>query len=574
MIWKVVSAVLALIALAIGIPAWQHVRELPPPPPPALRAQFPAPDGVTLGSGAEPLDAAVSPDERDVAFVATRDGTTSLWIESLATGRARPLDGTEGASLPAWKRDGTALAYFAKGTLNVLTLANSTVAVLANAPSPGGVTWRDDGSVLFVGDSNVVRQVIGGTTSDVTVLASGDVSHAYPFVDDRGRLIYVAVRQDGSRVVRIVNGDQTTDLTETAGHALLFGGVLIHVRNDVLLAQRLNETSTRLIGRGTALATGVGYSDRGHGYFAASGGTALWSAAQPRASELAWFDLTGQRTGTATEPGDYWQVRLSPSGRDAAVTTLDPLLRTLDVMVVPLAAPGNARRVSLAIGPDTDPVWSPNGATVIYRSAQSGPGAILSRPAAASDVPEVAVLRKATDLTPSDWRGTTLLFHAVDERGKRAIVARALGQDREVAVTGGGFNSWDGRWSPDQRWLAFTSDESGQVEVYVQAWPSGTPRVRATFGGGQRPRWGRDGTLFFQRGDSVMHASIDGASTPPVVATPQTMLTAKGLRDFAVAPVGNRILAITERPGTGTPTAHLILNWASDVPVAQPVRPR
>jgi dipeptidyl aminopeptidase/acylaminoacyl peptidase len=281
---------------------------------------------------------------------------------------------------------------------------------------------------------------------------------------------------------------------------------------------------------------------------------------------LVWFDLTGQRTGTATEPGDYWQVRLSPNGRDAAVTTLDPLLRTLDVVVVPLAAPGTAHRVSLAIGPDTDPVWSPNNTTVIYRSAQSGPGAMLARPAVQSPKPEETVLRKSTDVTPSDWRGNTLLFHTLDARGRRVIVALDRSRNLETPLTSGGFNSWDGRWSPDGRWMAYTSDESGQPDVYVQAWPTGMPRVRATFGGGQRPQWGADGTLFFRRGDAVMRASLSGTPQGPVISTPQAVLTAAGLRDFAVAPAGDRVLAIAEVVGTATPTAQLVVNWMTEVP--------
>ena len=588
MIWKILSALLALVVLAVGVPAFRHLREVPPPPPPVVRSQISVPVGTTLGSGPEIFDAAISPDERDMAFVATREGMTQLWVESLASGTARPLAGTDGASMPAWKRDGGTLAFFAKGKLNSLTMSSGDVAVIADAPAPAGIAWLEDGSLLFVASADgVVRRFANGVSSNVTTLAPGDLSHAFPFVDEEGRLVYVALRENGTRVIRLLTEPGggakvppyagpigSIDLTETAGHAELRDGLLVHVRDGVLLAQHLDPTTGRPIGRSTPLATGVGHSERGHGYFATSRRSAVWAASLPRASELAWFDLTGRRTGAVTEPGDYWQVRLSPSGRDAAVTTLDPLLRTLDVKVVPLATPGNARRVSLAIGPDTDPVWSPKGTILVYRSVQAGPGALLARPAVPSPAPEEVILRKATDVTPSDWRADMLLFHMPGARGGRTVVALDLHGNRETPVTSGGFNSWDARWSPDGRWIAYTSDESGQPEVYVQAWPAGMPRVRGSIGGGLRPQWGPAGALFFRRGNAVMRAYLSGTLKAPALSIPQVVVTAEGLRDFAIAPDGGRMLAITEVSGTGTSTAQLISNWTSEVPEAQRVRPR
>ncbi|MEQ1759349.1 MAG: LpqB family beta-propeller domain-containing protein [Vicinamibacterales bacterium] len=582
MMWRGIAAGLAVIVVAMAFPTLRHLRETPPPPPPVVRVDLSIPAGVTLGSSEDALDAAISPDEGRVAFVATRDGTTELWMQSLVDGISRPLPGTTGAMLPAWKPDGSAVAYFAGGKLKVLTLASGASTEVFDTPAPAGVSWLADGSLVVAGEAGgVITRVVDGGSRDITTLAPGDVAHTFPFVDHSGRMIYVAVRTNGARVIRRVtdaDGDARTapfegpsssvDLTESAGHAEIRGEMLVHVRDGVLLAQRLDENGTRLIGRSSALATGMGASERGRGYFATSSTMVVWAAAVPRLSELAWFDHNGVRLGAATEPGDYWQVRLSPNGRDAAVTRLDPLLRTLDVVAIPLAAPGEARRISLSIGPDTDPVWSPDGTTLVYRSGQSGAGALMSRPSGVSAAPETPILRGNVDLVPSDWRADTILLSSLsaDTPGARRIVS-VFDRRRNVQtpIANSAFGSWNARWAPGGQSIALVSDESGQPEIYIQAYPAGTPKVRATFGGAQRPAWGRDGSLYFIRGSSVMRALVS-AGTPPTVATPRVVLTTTGLRDFAVSPTGDRILVIDAAPGTQVPDAHLIFEWQTTVP--------
>lgn len=566
MIWRLLAGLLALVALGLAVPAVRHLREVPPPPPPMLRAQIALPPGVTSGAGTASLDAAISPDGRQIALVATRAGTAQLWLQTLETGDTRPLAGTDGASMPAWSHDGLRLAYFAEGRLRTLTLDSMQQAEVAEAPDPGGAAWAPDGSLFYAGESaGTVRRLTEGTPVEVSSLAPGDAGHAFPFLDEAGRLVFVATRENGARVVRLLVDGEPRDLTETSAHAELHGSVLVHLRDDVLLAQRLDEDETRLAGRSLALATGVGRSARGRGSFVTTPRMVLWAPGRPQATALAWFNASGERTSTATEPGDYWQVRLAPGGREAAVTWLDPLLRTLDVAVIPLNAPGNARRTSLAIGPDTDPVWAPNGRSLLYRSAQSGPGAIMARPSARSTAPEEVVLRKATDLTPSDWRGDTLLFHTAGDTGTQVIVALDRRRGTETLVTRTGFDSRGARWSPSGRWIAYVSDEGGQSEVYVQAWPAGTPRIRATFGGGQRPQWAAGDALYFLRGDAVMRSTIS-AGGEPSVSTPQAVVTTTGIRDFAVTADGTRLLVIVSVPTATAPDARIILDWLPTVP--------
>ena len=309
MIWKLLSVVLALAVALVAIPAVRHLREVPPPAPPAIHAQVSTPADVVLGSGREGLDAAIAPDEQSVVFVAVKDGTAELWRQALGgVGRADRIPGTQGASLPAWRPDSRALAFFADGQLKVLALDTGAVTTVLPAPAPGGAAWLPDGVLAVVPDTaGPVQQWQAGRATPLTTLGPDEAGHAFPRVDERGRLLYIAVSRTGTRTVHLVDAAGDHALTETSGHAELQRGLLVHVRDQVLLAQRLDEAGTRLIGKSTALATGVGTSERGRSLLAVSPRLLVWGPATPHLSQLVWFDANGQRTNVAAEPGDYWR---------------------------------------------------------------------------------------------------------------------------------------------------------------------------------------------------------------------------------------------------------------------------
>jgi len=174
-ILKWIVSVLILAIVGLSIPVVRHLREVPPPPPPPLTLTLGAPSDAELGSGDEPLDAAISPDERHIAFVATRAGTTTLWRRTLDSDRAEPLAGTEGAQLPAWSANGDAILFFSNTQLRRLTLSDGAVSSIADAPSPAGASSLPDGSILAALQSTgVIRQLQGQAIADATTLRAGD----------------------------------------------------------------------------------------------------------------------------------------------------------------------------------------------------------------------------------------------------------------------------------------------------------------------------------------------------------------------------------------------------------------
>lgn len=540
--------------------AFAHVTEAPPAPLPSLRFPFPAPPGADLGAGDDPLDAAIAPDGQRVVFVATTQDGPRLWLRDLTADEARPLAGTDGAAYPAWKPGGGAVSFFAGGKLRQIAVADGAVRDLADAPAAGGAAWLPDGSLVFGASSGPLRHLRAGRLANATTLRPGDRAHLFPSTSGDGTLVYVAVGDDGSRVVRLQRaGADDTELVPTGAHAQLVGDQLLHVRDGVLLASRIDPATGQLAGRAAPLANSVAISAAGHAAFAASTRLLVTAPAADGLRELAWFAESGESLGAAGEPGAYLQVRLSPDDRHAAVTSVEPLLKSLDIMTLPLDPPGGPEKLTLALAADTNPVWSPDSSRVIYRSMEDATPALFVRRPYETAAP--IERGPQADDTPTDWRGrqllvtsrqgTTLDVHAVD---------RASGTRTPIAATG--FNESDGRWSPDGRWVAFVSDESGQSDVYAVR---DGARTRVSFAGGSRPRWRADGgALFLTRGDEILRADlVGGRFTAPV-----PVVTVPGLRDVDAAHRSRRLLIL--RSTGGVPVrATAIVQWATPLATAQ-----
>lgn len=549
--WKV-AAVLTLLALGC--------RDQPAPAPPAIRLSFPIPDGVEPGAGGEPLDAAIAPDGTQVVFVATSGGVARLWRRMLDSESAEPLPGTEGAQLPAWKQTGTVVSFFAGGRLRQLELGSGAAADLAAASSPAGATWLGDGSLLFSPDaSGAIRRLRNGALTEATRLAAGDTAHVFPTaVAASSDFVYVAIRQDGRRIVRLRTNGAEHELTTTSAHAVLASDVLLHVQDGVLLAYRLDRDTMKLPGRGVAIALDVGVSDSGRGLFTASPALLLHSRAVPRAREILWLDASGGRAGTIGDVGDHWQVRLSPDDRYAAVTSLDPLLRTLDIFVMPSSGVGDTERLTLSLSADTAPVWSPDGTRVLFRSLHEGVPSLFARRAHTKDAADEAILESPLDETPTDWGANgQILFHARGP-GSMDVFRLDLKFGRPAPAAQTAFNETDARWSPDGRWFAFVSDESGQPDVYARH-ADGT-RHRVSFGGGTRPRWSRGGrTLFFLRGSQLLGSTLDGSR----FTNAQPLFEVPGIQDFDVAHRSDRFAVVRNTAAHPQSAVAAVLNWSS-----------
>jgi Tol biopolymer transport system component len=362
------------------------------------------------------------------------------------------------------------------------------------------------------------------------------------------------LRTGGRRVIRsVVAGRAATDLAATSGHAQIVGDRLLHVRDGVLVSQQIDSEGT-ITGRAAPLATSAGVGASGHASFAASRRLLIVAPAAPRQREVVWFAETGRRLDAVGEPGDHWQVRLSPDDRDVAVTTMDPLLQTLDVVIAPTDRRSDRDKLTLALAADSDPVWSPDGRRAIFRSMEDGVAKLFLRTAHDTAAPIEPLPSPGAQETATDWRGPMVLVTSAGPDGNTDVHAIDLTTGARSVVAAGGFNQSDGRWSPDGVWVAYVSDESGEPDVYVER--AGV-RSRVSLAGGTKPRWSADGrSVFFLRGSRIMRARLDGTR----FGTPSAVLDLPGIADFDTAHRTSRLLILRSiRSPTAAPAA--LVNW-------------
>jgi len=566
-----IAAVAVAAAVALSIPAIRYFSEVPPPLPSAVRLSLAPPDGTELGAGDDVLDAAISPNQQEVVFVARRlgrsgagdpPGSTQLWRRRFDAQGAEPLAGTEGASLPAWKPTGNVISFFAATRLKLLNLRTGAVSDGAEAPAPAGATWLRDGSLLFVPATGPVRRLLAGKVSDATRLASGDVAHAFPVAPPNGRdFIYIAVRGDGRRVVRLRAGETDTDLGATGTHAELLDRWLLLVRDATLLADYRDDDG-RMGGQEFPLALDVGATERGRGMFVAAPDVLLHAPAGEHRRQITWLDLPTGRAGTVGDVGDFWQIRVSPDDRSLAVTARDPLLGSLDVLNIPVDDHAAGLRLTTSIAADSDPVWSPDGRRIAVRSMQRGRPEVLVMPAAlqaAADRPDSAPAAGTTGDVPTDWRAGEILVQRRGASGSDLVRVQTNGASRTVADSP--FNETDGRWSPDGRWIAYVSDEPGQPEIYVHNEQG--DRQRVSQGGGTHPRWTRDSrALLFLRESMLMRAELGPGGSR--FGTPRRLVNFAGIRDFDLAHTRtDRIFTLMPVQPGRREAVSVILNWRS-----------
>ena len=565
-----VGSVVAAVALRRGAP-----------PPTVMRFEIQTPPTSDPGSFA------LSSDGRQLTFVATVDRAPRLWVRPLDQVTAQPLAGTEGASDPFWAPDGTAIGFFADGKLKRIDLGGGTPQVLADAPAARGGTWNRDGVIVFspTSVSPLMRvPATGGTPVAVTRLAPGQGSHRWPqFLPDGRRFIFLAFGRPETRGVYVgaLDGGEPTRVLAAAETAAVYAppGALLLVRQGVLVAYRFDPTRGVVGGDPMPVAQGVGTNNVLRGAFAVSAtGVLAHRAGGAERRQLVWVDRTGTVRGTIGPPDEnaLANPELAPDSRRVAVTRT--VQGNVDVWLIEVGR-GVASRFTFDANIDAEPLWSPDGRRVVFRSTRNGVGDLFEKPASGAGN-EQPLLVTPENKTPLAWSpdGRFLLYATENPKTGADLWALPLvGERKPFPVVQTPFDEAEGQFSPDGRWVAYQSNESGQVQIYVRPFPGPGGQWQVSTAGGVQPQWRPDGKeLFYVAPDARLMAvpiavgadrqTLEAGAPAPLFPTRLasganiSVGAALSKPQYAVAPDGRFLMNVSVDGPSDSPIT-VVVNW-------------
>lgn len=562
--WKWVATA-ALLALAV--PVALYFRRPPPAPLSSMRFSIPIP-----GGSSEDVGFALSPDGKNLAITAVADGQRHLWIRPIDSLEARLIPGTEGAGGPFWSPDSKEIGFVAGGNLIKVSLAGGAPSVLtsegARFSRPG---WSSQG-VIFLGNARLLP-ADGGA---VTALTGTKGWESPQFLPGGRRFLAVVPTPgkpwaayvgslDGMTPVRVLE-----DVTRVLYQPATDGGrqgFLLFQRGGRIMAQRFDPATL------TSADSAIPVTRDGEISNPGIGASSLFStsengvvAFQPAATNrLTWLNRKGEVVETIGRPGWYRNFRLAPDGRHLAadMTVFDGSGATPEVARYDLQR-GTEERLTTHADRDALPVWSPDSKRVAFTSDRLGGG--YSAWVTTGPNQEKLLANVAAGGWPMDWSadGRFLLW------GGGLLIVPTSGEVKPYRYLESRFGERDGAFSPDGRWIAYTSNQSGRAEVYIQRFPAdGSTAIPVSAGGGKEPAWRRDGReLFFVAADNKLTGvPVKLGESSAEFGSPQSLFQAPPpgtwRRNYEVSPDGQRFLV--SRPIPGTATITVVTNWQSQL---------
>ncbi len=572
-----ISAAALLLVAALGILTTLRTRREAPAHP--MRFAVPIPPGTIYAPQVETSRGfSVSPDGTRLSIEAFSKGRKRIFVRAFDSEDAVELEGSLDAAAHFWSPDSRFIAFFADGKLKKIPATGGPPVELCEAPFPFVGAWSQNGTILFsrLDPPGIYR--VADTGGEV-VRATPDPSrleanHLWPyFLPDGRRFLYLVNQRSGLGIRELHLGalDSKEDriVVRRLDSRVEYAppGYLIYVRDGSLFAQPFDEHKALLQGEPRLLAPNVHYhAGPGHAAFSVSqtGVLAYQTAARP--SRLVWLDRQGKEVGQLGEPSAMKGLRISPDGTRVAVDIGDRRTGTADVWVFDISS-GVSTRLHSDAADEVMPVWSADGSRVLYRSDRKGPPDIYEiRPGtpgserALLELPGIQqpedVSRDGRWLVYLSWDQTTLwdiwLLPLAGERKPRPWLATR-------------FNETSPRFSPDGRWIAYESDESGAPEVYAALTDGAAEKRRISPSGGRRPRWRPDGKeLSFVTPDGFLMAVPVQLGSHLEAGVPVPLFRAEPeIENYDVARDGSRFLATTSVDRVRESPIRVILNWTA-----------
>jgi Tol biopolymer transport system component len=588
-----------LVAVVTGVIAWNLKPAPSPRPQPVLRFTITLPPGQQLAGLYSGPALALSPDGTQLAYVARQGGVQQLYLRPMDGLESTPIPDTEGAANPFFSPDDQWIAFFAGGRLKKISVSGGTALTLGNAAFPDGASWGSRGMIAFPPTAaSALQQVadVGGTPQPLTRLEKVEVSHRWPEFLPGGKAVLFAAANGGINyansevaVQSVGTGERRNLIQGGTQPRYASSGYLVYAQRGTLMAMPFDPQ--RLTSTGTAVPVGGVLESQISGasqYSLSATGTLVYvpGGLQSGQSRLVWVSRTGAELPVAAPLHAYYVPRLSPDGRRVAVATWEQETQIWQYDLIR----DTLTRLTFEGSANFNPAWTPDGRRIAFDSNKEGPLNIFWQLADGTGGMERLTASEYIH-APMSWSpdGQLLTFTEVNPTTGLDIWVLRMGDPLQSSgqthSAGSGqvrkaepflrtpFNEGAARFSPDGRWVAYVSDESGTFEVYVQPYPGLGGKWQISTGGGSEPVWNPRGReLFYRSGDKMMSVDITtqpgfGVGKPRMLFEGQYEIPPFPIANYDVSPDGQRFLMLkpAEQEQAAPTQINVVLNWFEEL---------
>ncbi len=568
----------AIAVLCAAVAGWLLLK--PKPQPSAIRFTIAAPENVEfmLGGGMS-----ISPDGRTLAFVAENQSEkrTTLWLRPLESITAQSIPGTEGAVGPFWSPDSQQLGFEAGGKLEKLAVSGGVPQILCDANEFAGATWSRDGVILFSGNRSLYRVPDTGGAPTLALAphpARHEAGFSLPqFLPDGQHFIFLAL---GTNIdVKFVEAgsldSKTAERLAPAESEAYFAlpGYLFYTDQHTLVARPFDAPTLRFTGPALPIAQNIGIAPYfGYAYFSVSpaGVLAYYGVASSGSTnQVTWFNRAGEKLGTVGQIAIHTAPALSSDGTRFAVAVGDYGKR--DIWIYDLKR-GTASRLTFGPADNTNTTWSPDGSKILFSSNQTGQYDIYQKAANGLGGTQLVFesqqqAKHLDDLSPD---GRYAIYDTAGERTELWGLP-LFGDRKPFPFVQGNFLDASAAFSPNSRYVAYMSSETGNFEVYVQTFPQQTGKWQISPAGGLQPMWSRNGKELFYLAldgklmavDVTTNATTFKAGIPKPLFQTQLATTYQGRNMYVVSPDGQRFLVLAPVNEAESQPITVVANWPS-----------
>jgi Tol biopolymer transport system component len=566
---------------------------------PVVKFEFQPPEKMAVADGI-----AISPDGQTIAFVAaTAGGKSDLWLRSLDAPEAQKIPGTEDARFPFWAPDSRFIGFFSGDKMKKVSRnGGPPVTICGQIIDPRGAAWSRDGFILYTpGQNSPLFKIpaIGGTPVQVTTIDESrrESSHRWPYVlpDGRHFLFFSRSFQTGvgeaiwagtfdSPDRQLIREGSPTSVAYAPTPGLQDGatGYLLFGEDTTLLAQPFNVNKLKLVGDAAPLIRDLAIADEsgptGYAAFSISNGGSMiyMTGGSSTSRELMWFDRTGKRLGSVGDVAYYHEPALSPDGQHLSLTIGTP--PNTDIWMIDLGR-NTLSRFTFSGTNNSTGIWSPDGKSIAYcaHTEDHKQSVIYIKPSGGGGKEQELIKSNGNVFFPDDWSpdGSHIIYETYGNKSNADLwLVPTQGDPTPINYLQTRFNETHAAFSPDGKFISYTSDESGKSEVYVQPYPATGARWQVSTKGGDQGYWGRDGKeLFYISADKkLMVVPVSTASSFDVGAPSalfDVQIPTHGITDemyqYAVSRDGRRFLVVSLPNGRATRPIGVVLNWQKEL---------